>query len=68
MASAMPLFTIRSSRPISPKSEIFRGSRGLDVGVDEVAHVGLVGFEVDGFAAGLADDAPAASRRWSTSA
>ena len=29
---------------------------GLDVGVDQVPHVGLVGLEVEGLAAGLADD------------
>ena len=29
---------------------------GLDVGVDQVPHVGLVGFEVERLAAGLADD------------
>ena len=29
---------------------------GLDVGVDQVPHVGLVGFQVEGLAAGLADD------------
>ena len=29
---------------------------GFDVGVDQVAHVGFVGFQVEGFAAGLADD------------
>ena len=29
---------------------------GFDVGVDEVPHVGLVGFQVEALAAGLADD------------
>ena len=28
---------------------------GFDVGVDQVAHVGFVGFQVEGFAAGSAD-------------
>ena len=52
MASAMPVFTIRSSSPMLSNGEIFRGSIGLDVGVDEVPHVGLIGFQVE------------ASRRW----
>ena len=56
MASAMPLFTISSSKPMSSKGEIFPRLIGFDVGVDEVPHVGLVGLEVEGFAAGLADD------------
>ena len=34
------------------------GRVGLNVRVDEVAHVGLVRLEVDGFAAGLPDDFP----------
>ena len=35
---------------------------GLDVGVDEVPHVGFVGFQVEPLAAGLADDLAQRSR------
>lgn len=57
MAAAMPLFTIRSKRPISPKSEIVRGASAR-MYVNEVAHVGLVCLEVDRFSACLPDYFP----------
>ena len=38
------------------KGEIVRGLVGFDISVDEVPHVGLVGFQVQLFVSGVADD------------
>ena len=56
MASAMPVFTISSSSAHVIEGRDLPRLIGLDVGVDQVPHVGLVGLEVEGLAAGLADD------------
>ena len=56
MTSAMPVLAISSSRPMSSKGGNLARLVGFDAGVDQVAHVGLAGLQVEGFAAGPADD------------
>jgi hypothetical protein len=54
IAFAMPVFTISSSKPMSVEGRDLPRLVGLDVGVDEVAHVRLVRLEVEALAARLA--------------
>ena len=42
-----PSLTISSIRPVSSKSETTSDALGLDVGVEQEAHAGLVLLEVD---------------------
>jgi hypothetical protein len=55
MASWMPVLMISSVSDSEPRSPSSRRRVGLDVGVDEVAHVRLVGLDVQLFARVLLD-------------
>ncbi len=43
---------------MSSNAETFLRFVGLDVGIDQVPHIGFVGFQVEAFAAGLTDHLP----------